>query len=238
MSSHNKLVVLILCGGKGTRLGLKFKNNNKSLIKIKNKTLISSNIHYLFNQNFSNIFVLTGHAHKKVEKEVKKNFKKKVFLHYTGINSSITSRIKKTLKLLDKFQYVLIMNGDSLYKFNLNKIFFETFSKNIDCSFICTSKTIKYGFLKINYKKEVKSFTKNEKISSFLNKNEHLFYSGVCFIKNELLKKYLEKIKKNFELNIFNKLIKKNKTKVFLDNGEFKDFNNLEDMQDLKKISF
>ena len=76
MQIESKVAVLILCGGKGTRLGAKFKNNNKSLIKIQDKTLISRNINYLFKQNFFNIFVLTGHAYKKVEKEVKKKFKK------------------------------------------------------------------------------------------------------------------------------------------------------------------
>lgn len=79
MQIENKLAVLILCGGKGTRLGTKFKNTNKSLIKVNGKTLISTNINYLFKQKFRNIFVVTGHAHKKVEKEVSKNLKKKYF---------------------------------------------------------------------------------------------------------------------------------------------------------------
>ena len=65
------------------------------LIKIENQTLISRNINYLFKQKFSNIFVVTGHAHKKVEKEVRRNFKNKVYLNFTGLNSNITSRIKK-----------------------------------------------------------------------------------------------------------------------------------------------
>ena len=235
MEIANKLAIIILCGGKGTRLGTKFKNTNKSLIKVGNETLISRNINYLFKQKFGNIFIVTGHARKKVEKEVNKKFKKKVFLNFTGLNSSIALRVKKTLKLLDKFQYVLIMNGDSLYNFNLQKIFYETFKKSIDCSFICTSKIIKYGFLKVDSKKKIKSFSKNEKIFNFSNKDDHLFYSGVCFIKKELLIKNLKKIKKNFELNLFNKLIKKNKSKVFFDKGDFRDFNNLEDIQGLSK---
>jgi NDP-sugar pyrophosphorylase family protein len=235
MPLENKVGVLILCGGKGTRLGVNFRNNNKSLIKIENQTLLSRNINYLFKQKFSNIFVVTGHAHKKVEKEVKKNFKNKVYLIFTGLNSNITLRIKKTLKLLDRFQYVLIMNGDSIYNFNLKKIFYETVKKNIDCSFICTSKNIKYGFLNINHKKELKSFVKNPRISYFSNKENYLFYPGIFFVKKGLLEDNIIKIKKNFELNLFNKFIRRNKTKFFFDQGKFQDFNNLEDIPGLKK---
>ena len=235
MNNKKKIAALILCGGKGTRLGPRFRNTNKSLIKVKGKTLISRNIEYLIKNKISDIFVVTGHAHQKVEKEVKKKFKKKVFLNFTGLNSSISLRIKKTLKLLDKYHYVLIINGDSLYKFNLQKIFCETVKKNIDCSFICTSKVIKYGFLKVDSRRRIKSFSKNEKIFYFSNKDVHLFYSGVCFIDKELLKKNLDRNHKDFELYLFNKLIKNNKTKVFFDKAQFKDFNNLEDIQGLKK---
>ena len=237
MYKTNKIAAIILCGGKGTRLGPKFKNTNKSLIKIKGKTLISRNINYLKKNEISNIFVLTGHAHKKVEKEVKKNFKKKIFLNFTGINSSIAKRISKTIKFIDKFDYILIMNGESLYKFNLKKIFHETLLKNIDCTFVSTAKIIKYGFLKVKQNNHVISFVKNQKFNNFFNSNNHYFYSGMCLIKKNLLKKNIENIKKDFEIELFNKIIKKKNTKVFFDKGEFKDFNNIEDFQNLK-ISF
>ncbi len=237
MYKKNKIAAIILCGGKGTRLGPKFKNTNKSLIKIQGKTLVSRNINYLNKNEVSNIFVLTGHAHKKVEKEVIKNFKEKIFLNFTGINSSIVKRISKTIKFIDMFDYILIMNGDSLYKFNLKKIFHQTFLKNIDCSFVSTSKIIKYGFLKVKQNNKVVSFVKNQKFYNFLNSNNHFFYTGMCLIKKNLLKKNIKNIKKDFEIELFNKIIKKNNVKVFLDKGEFQDFNNIEDIQNLK-ISF
>ena len=235
MSFANKVAALILCGGKGTRLGPNFKNTNKSLIKINNKTLISTNIDYLLKKKIFNIFVLTGHAHKKVENEVEKKYKKKIHLYFTGLNSSITARIKKTLKILKEFEYVLIINGDSIYKFNLRKILTETIKNNIDCSFVCTSKIIKYGFLQIDHNKKIISFRKNQKFTSFHNSKNYFFYSGMCLIKKELLKKNLKIIKKDFELKLFNKIIKKSKTKVFFDNNKFKDFNNIEDIKNLEK---
>ncbi|MDC3382929.1 sugar phosphate nucleotidyltransferase, partial [Candidatus Pelagibacter sp.] len=163
-----RIAAIILCGGKGTRLGQKFKNTNKSLIKVEGKTLVSRNINYLRKNQISNIFVVTGHAHQKVEKEVIKNFKNKIFLNFTGINSSIVERIRKTIKLIDTFDYILIMNGDSLYKFNLKKIFQTTLIKNIDCSFVSTAKVIKYGFLKVGNNNKLVSFVKNQKFNNFL----------------------------------------------------------------------
>jgi len=237
MNKKKKIAALILCGEKKKRLGSKFKNTNKSLIKIKGETLISRNINYLIKNQITKIFVVTGHAHQKVEKEVIKNFKKKIFLNFTGINSSIDKRISKTIKFIDTFDYVLIMNGDSLYKFNLKKIFRETFLKNIDCSFVSTSKIIKYGFLKVKQNNKIVSFVKNQKFNNFVNSNNHFFYTGMCLIKKNLLKKNIKNIKKDFETELFNKIIKKNNVKVFLDKGEFQDFNNIEDIQNLK-ISF
>jgi NDP-sugar pyrophosphorylase family protein len=237
MDKKNKIAAIILCGGKGTRLGLKFKNTNKSLIKIKGKTLVSRNINYLIKNQINKIFVLTGHAHQKVEKEVIKNFKKKIFLNFTGINSSIVKRISKTIKFIDTFDYILIMNGDSLYKFNLKKIIKKTFLKDIDCSFVSTAKIIKYGFLKVKQNNKIVSFVKNQRFDTFSNSSNHLFYTGMCLIKKNLLKKNIKSIKKDFEIELFNKIIKKNKVKVFLDKGEFKDFNHIEDIKDLK-ISF
>lgn len=235
--NKKSIAAIILCGGKGTRLGHKFKNTNKSLIKIKGKTLISKNINYLMKNKISNIFVVTGHAHQKVEKEVVKNFNNKIFLNYTGINSSILERINKTIKFIDTFDYILIMNGDSLYKFDLKNIFKTTLTKNIDCSFVSTVKLIKYGFLKVVNNNKLVSFVKNQKFSNFLNSHNHFFYTGMFLIKKNLLKKNLKNISKDFELELFNKIIKKNKVKVFFDKGKFLDFNNIEDIQDLK-ISF
>lgn len=237
MYKKNKIATLILCGGKGTRLGPQFRNTNKSLIKINGKTLVSKNINYLIKNKITNIFVLTGHAHKKVEREVIKNFKKKIFLNFTGINSSIVKRISKTIKFIDTFDYILIMNGDSLYKFNLKKILKKTIFNNLDCSFVSTSKIIKYGFLKVKLDNKIVSFAKNQKFDNFQNSSKHYFYTGMCLIKTNLLKKNIKNIKKDFEIELFNKIIKKNNVKVFFDKGEFKDFNNIEDIKDLK-ISF
>ena len=50
-----RIAAIILCGGKGTRLGQKFKNTNKSLIKVEGKTLVSRNINYLRKNQISNI---------------------------------------------------------------------------------------------------------------------------------------------------------------------------------------
>tara|TARA_A100001015_G_C14999602_1_gene717847 strand:- start:1338 stop:2060 length:723 start_codon:yes stop_codon:yes gene_type:complete len=240
MKNLNKIATLILCGGKGKRLGQKFKNTNKSLIKVKGDTLISKNINYLFKNKIKNIFVITGHAHKKVEKEVIRNFNNKVLLNFTGINSSIAKRISKTLKYIDLYDYVLIMNGDSLYNFKLNKICKTTLIKDIDCSFISTTKVIKYGFLKVQKNNKLVSFLKNQKFNNFYNSKKHYFYTGMFLIKKDLLKEYIKNLKdfnKDFEIEIFNKIIKNNKSRLFFDEGEFQDFNNIEDIQNLK-ISF
>jgi len=60
---------LITSAGLGSRIP-ELKNTNKSLIKIGNKTLISRAIDSLNSHGIRDIYVITGHNAKKVEKEI------------------------------------------------------------------------------------------------------------------------------------------------------------------------
>jgi hypothetical protein len=58
----NKLQVVILCGGKGTRIRNFKKNTSKPLIKINKKTILERIIRVYSNQGFKNFLILTGYT--------------------------------------------------------------------------------------------------------------------------------------------------------------------------------
>jgi len=82
---------LITAAGMGTRLGKLTEDNNKGLIKIGKKSLLSISLYNLYRNNVRDVAVVTGHAFKKVEKELsgKARFVFNPFYSISGILPSI-----------------------------------------------------------------------------------------------------------------------------------------------------
>jgi glucose-1-phosphate cytidylyltransferase len=68
---------VILCGGKGTRLGSIGKEIPKSLVNIQKKPIIWYIINILIKKGFNHFILPTGYKGKKLKDYLKKNFKKK-----------------------------------------------------------------------------------------------------------------------------------------------------------------
>ena len=63
-----KLILVILCGGKGKRLGNITKNTPKPLIKIYNKPFIEHLVNFYQRYNFKNIYLVGHYKSQKFEK--------------------------------------------------------------------------------------------------------------------------------------------------------------------------
>ena len=125
MKSLKNRTAIILCGGKGTRLGLLGKKTPKSLVKINGRPIIWYIIKNLIKNSFNHFILPTGFKGNLIKKYLlkKREFKNyKIEVINTGENSNIGKRIfliKKKI-ISDNF---LLMNGDAIFDFNLKKIF-------------------------------------------------------------------------------------------------------------------
>tara|TARA_Y100000389_G_C17141039_1_gene354947 strand:+ start:153 stop:605 length:453 start_codon:yes stop_codon:yes gene_type:complete len=138
-----KRSAVILCGGKGTRLGIIGKKIPKTLVRIHGKPIIWYIINILKKNNFNHFILPIGYKGIQINKYFKNNrsFKDlKIEIINTGINTSISKRIFKIKKKIISESFVLL-NGDAIFDFNIDKIFKNHFNKNIDTTFIgCTAK--------------------------------------------------------------------------------------------------
>lgn len=237
----NYKTAVILCGGKGTRLGNIGKKLPKTLIQIQKKPILWYIINELINHGGFDHFILpVGHQGDKIEKYIKKNFFSKKYesikfdIIKTGINTSISNRIfKVSSKIIS--DHFLLLNGDAIFSFKLKKFFFEHIKNNTDLTLFACNVISAFGVVITNNLKPV-NFKRDMIYGSINGKQKNVtgeIYTGMSIIKTELLKKIKFKNSNNFEMNFFPKILMSKKY-----NSELRKVNGFwYAMDDLKAIN-
>jgi len=214
----NKLrTAIILCGGKGTRLGLLGKKIPKTLLLVQKKPILWYILQELIiNHNFNHFILPVGHKGEMIKKYINRNFKnnnKNIYFDIinTGINTSIAKRIYKVLNKINS-KFFLLLNGDAIFSFKLEKIFKNHIKKNLDLTMLTCTVISPFGVVvkkrdnPINFKRDMNY----DAIYSSYNNIFGEIYTGMSIIKTKLLKNINFKNFKNFEINFFPKILKKN----------------------------
>ena len=110
--------VVILAGGKGTRLSEYTKTIPKPMIKIGNKTILEHIIQYYEKFGFKEFIIASGYKSKIIENHFKK--KKHIKIINTGLNTLTGLRIKKLEKYLN--ETFMLTYGDGLSNINLDRL--------------------------------------------------------------------------------------------------------------------
>lgn len=172
--------LVILCGGKGTRLKSFTKNIPKPLIKINNISFLDYLINFYQRYQFKKIYLLAGYKAKKIQKiyqdkkfnliDVEVVVEKKLM----GTGGSLLQLKKKI-----KNDFILI-NGDSYVDFNFDR--FQKLDRNFLGKMLISSKK--------NYKENKKLIgLKIKKDNSlYFGKNSNYFNAGVYYFKREIFK--------------------------------------------------
>ena len=234
MNKQEKLrTAIILCGGRGTRLGILSKKNPKTLVKIQNKEILWYIINILRKNKFNHFILPLGYRGEQIKKFVEKKFKNKINVRTvnTGINSSISSRIHKVKKYIESDNF-LLLNGDSIFDFDLNKIYKKHEKNKYKMTFISSSYSANFGTIGIQNKKVI-NFQRNftfDYVKSRDKKNliAHI-YSGISIMNITTLNKNFKKYK-NFEKKLYPWIIKKFKCNVENLDGFFHAIDNQKDI--------
>jgi glucose-1-phosphate cytidylyltransferase len=229
---------VILCGGRGTRLGAITKKIPKSLVRIKDKPIIWYILKILKKNKFNHFILPIGYK----GNSIKKYLQNKIFSDYdfkivpTGINTPIAKRIFNIKKYI-KSENFLLLNGDAIFDFNLNKIY-ENHVRDIKTyiTFLGSETNLPYGTIVLS-NGIVKNFERDVmfnavKISNKNNNTAHV-YSGMAILKKKVLNKDIKNFK-NFEVNLYPKIIRKYKCKFKKFSGFWHSIDNIKDVKILK----
>ena len=209
--------LVILAGGKGSRIKHLNKNKPKPMIKIQNKIFLELLINHYAKFNFENIFILAGYK----GQLIKKKFDKKI-QNFTKIKCIIEKNPRDTggalllLKSKIKKDFILI-NGDTFFDIDDPlKLLKNITKKDVGCISLVKRKDVQ--FIKFN----------NLKLDKYHNiikvKKSNYINAGVYYF-NKKIFNFINKKKVSLESEILPKLIDLKKLKgryfknYFLDIG-------------------
>ena len=210
---------VILCGGKGTRLRAVIGEKQKTMTEVDNKPFLADVVHYLKTYKITNVIFATGYK----SAEVRNYFGDR---YYYGIDVSYAEEkvalgtggaIRNALPMM-KYDYVLVVNGDTLFKADLYALEQNFKVLNADMSIACKSIDDKsrYGTIKIDYSGEKTSGNKkegvivsfDEKVEKNIDKEnkEGYYINGGIYI---ISRKLIESIPKDTKISLEKELIPK-----------------------------
>ncbi len=196
--------VVILCGGKGTRLGFETKTIPKPMAKIDNDPIILHIINYYKKFGYKDFILALGYKGS-VIKNYFKNKKKKLSIDIkcinTGKNTLTGGRLLKLKKYLAKEENFMLTYGDGLTNQNLNKLEqFHNKNKKI-ATMTIVRPPVRFGEVKLNGML-IKNFKEKPQIkNSWIN--------GGFFIFNKKIFKFLGRDNEMLERTPIEKIAKR-----------------------------
>ena len=219
-----KYEVLVLLGGKGTRVNKFTKNKPKCLIKFNKKPFLYYQLKYLKNNGIKNVLLSSCYLSKKIETYVKKNINFiKIKIVNDGKPLGTGGAIRKSIKFMK--QNFFIIYGDSYLNFRLTKLI-----KNKD---LATMAIFKNKNLYDRSNIRLKNGNKIEYCRNIENKELQFIDYGVSYVDKSIF----VNIKKNkrFELaELFEKISQKNMLSKYVVKKRFYEIGSYNGINDFK----
>ena len=199
--------VVILAGGKGSRLAEHTSAIPKPMVKILGVPIIVRIINFYKKFGFKEFIIASGYKSQIIKKYFKNNMKElNINVVFTGKNSMTGGRIKRLEKLLDKERFLLTY-GDGLCNVNLKKLInFHITNKN-HVTLTAVRPPARFGGIKISGSK-VKYFKEKSSLDEGWINGGFFVVEPIIFkfLKNDytiLERSPLEKVSKLKKLGAF-----------------------------------
>lgn len=220
-----KYDVIILSGGKGTRVKKYTKEIPKCLINIKGKPFLYYQLRYLKKYKIRNVIISTCYLSYKIKEYVKKNIN---FLNIKIIDDvkplGTGGAINKSLKYLKKNFFVIY--GDSYLNFNLNRMANKT---NFAIMAIYKNDNkFDRSNVKINNTNII--YDKSNKIKNDLNYIDY----GISYVNKEVFKN-IQKKKFDFSI-VMQNLSKEKKLKGYIVKKRFYEIGSYNGIKEFRKF--
>lgn len=212
--------LIILAGGKGTRLKDETKDTPKPLVKLFNNLSI---LDILLNKNISKflkIYIFVGYKGSLIKRHINENYSKsekiiKVFEEKTPMGTGGVLSLHKN-KLEDEF---VVINGDTWFDFDLSQLKMLNKDSIVQVLTTYSDNASRYGSILVNESNKIKRFVEKQHI---LGQYSGLINSG-CYLMKKDVVNYISSLPCSLEIDIFPTLVEKKYIEASIAEGRFID---------------
>lgn len=219
--------VVILCGGKGTRMGSSAENLPKALIPIGEKPVLWHVMKIYSAQGFKDFILCLGYNGEKIKEYFEKNNHEEWNIEFvdTGENTSKSGRIKQ-IKNLIKGENFFLSYSDDISNVDLNKLL--KFHEYMGLTVTITSVRLfsLFGVVEMDEENNITKFEEKPFLDKWMN--------GGFMVLNKKIFDFLNV--GELENEVFEKLVKLKQICAYKHNGEWKTMNTLKDNIELNRV--
>jgi len=218
--------VVVLCGGKGTRLSEYTEQIPKPLIEVGGKPILSHIMDMYGHYGHNDFILCLGYKGDKIREFFKDEDRYDIEFVDTGVDSNKADRIMK-IKNYVKEDNFFVTYGDDLSDVDINALLeFHNKNKKI-VTLTAVDLVSPFGILEINKKFEVTRFKEKPRLNHLMNGGFYVFN-----------KKIFDYIKRGYDLEkeTFEDLSKEKMIAAFYHKGFWKSMNTLKDVMELDEL--
>lgn len=198
---------IILCGGRGTRLGEHGATVPKALINIGGKPIIWHLLKIFSSFGHQDFILCLGFLGNKIKQYLTENNEDwNIVFAETGLDTNTGGRIKKVEKYLQTDEQFFVTYGDGLANVNLNDLQNFHHSHGKIGTLTAVHPFSNFGIIKLNEEKFVTEFQEKPRLKEWVNGGFFIFNRQIFNYLDEdcVLEKYpLETLAKNKDLVAF-----------------------------------
>tara|TARA_B100000902_G_C27151860_1_gene834171 strand:- start:31 stop:729 length:699 start_codon:yes stop_codon:yes gene_type:complete len=220
--------VVILAGGKGTRISEYTKSIPKPMIKIKKYPLIFHVMKIYAKHGYKDFIIATGYKNKIIKRYFKKKIRDwKIKIVFTGLNTMTGGRIKRLKNYLNGERFFLTY-GDGVSSVDLKKLLKFHKKNKSTVTLTAVRPPARFGAIKI----------KGNKVNVFREKSalDEGWINGGFFVMEQEVFKYLKNDNTYLEREPLTQLGKKGKLFAFKHYGFWKCVDTKRDKVELEKL--
>lgn len=206
-------LAVILCGGRGSRLGPITESLPKSLVKVHDKPILWYTFLMLYKHGFRHFIFPLGYKGNMIEEFITQEFREydcKIHFVNTGKDSAIAKRLQQVAKLIPEHDDFFLLNGDTFFDFNIDSMYQLHRRKNAFVTLSSVEIISAYGII-IEEEGKITGFAREKKVSSLSLGNDHAtrgyVNAGLVWLNKDALQMIDLEACNDFEHELYPKII-------------------------------